>query len=185
MPPENLFQFLQQLMTSTDPDATGFAHDEINSLMQTKEFKKGEFRPSSVYDAAHEQKNIPIDMESFAELFELGFDKESLKELVKDEDKLDEIYNTILNRIKKGDAPGGLVAYAFPDWEPGDEPGWRGARAEYMDADSWKRMKEMRGDTAFPFNLSKDSSPFASKAPLRAAYPTTVFLLPSFKSSPD
>ena len=42
MPPENLMQFLQQLMTPAAPDATGFAHDEINKLIH----KKKEIEPS-------------------------------------------------------------------------------------------------------------------------------------------
>ena len=35
-----------------------------------------------------------------------------------DKNKLDEYYNTILSRVEKGDAPGGMVAYAFPDYSP-------------------------------------------------------------------
>jgi hypothetical protein len=35
-----------------------------------------------------------------------------------DKNKLDEYYNTISSRVEKGDAPGGMVAYAFPDYSP-------------------------------------------------------------------
>ena len=158
MPPENLMQFLQELMTPAAPVSTGTAHDEINSLMQTKEYKKGEFKPSSIpaLEAAHEQENIiPIDMKNFAELFKMGFSKDAVERMMKDKtmserwavlekegvndldvrqqrdiakqvyegikidkDKLDEYYNTILSRVEKGDAPGGMVAYAFPDYSP-------------------------------------------------------------------
>tara|TARA_R100001244_G_scaffold72217_2_gene58381 strand:- start:3 stop:746 length:744 start_codon:yes stop_codon:yes gene_type:complete len=33
MPPESLLQFLQSQMTSTSPDATGFAHDKIDNFI--------------------------------------------------------------------------------------------------------------------------------------------------------
>ena len=50
MPPENLMQFLQELMTPAAPVSTGTAHDEINRNLrgniiqeeEHKEYKKGE-----------------------------------------------------------------------------------------------------------------------------------------------
>ena len=179
--------------------STGVAHDEIDKLIEKpKQYKKGEFRPSSALpDAQEEQYVVPINMDSFTELFKLGFSKDALREMMADkrwadeayrsssdrsywtpmdvesdpkamqeiykqakkdikespemqkmygEEKIDKIYNTILSRVEKGDSPRGLVGYVFPEWNPGDEPGWRGPEGEYVDAFSGRSDK-------FPFNL--------------------------------
>ena len=85
MNPDNLFEFLQSQMSTAQSVSTGVAHDEIDKLIQKKEYKKGEFKPSSLYKKAHEQENIiPIDMENFAELFKMGFSKKALELMMKD-----------------------------------------------------------------------------------------------------
>ena len=79
--------------------------------------------------------------------------KEIYKSISIDKNKLDEYYNTILSRVEKGDAPGGLVAYAFPDYRPGvEDVGKKDVLAAYTEAFSGRSDK-------LPFNLFKSATP--------------------------
>jgi hypothetical protein len=200
----NLLSLIFPQMNPSVAVSTGVAHKEIDKLIQKpKQYKKGEFKPSSILPNTQEkQKVIPIDMDSFAELFKLGFSKDALismmedkrfadeiykghderfyypndyesdpeimkkilkatREVIKNDpesqklygkERVNKIYDTVLSRIEKGDAPGGLVGYVFPEWNPGDEPGWRNRMAEYVDAFSGRSDK-------FPFNQVRETVP--------------------------
>ena len=61
---------------------------------------------------------VPIDIDVIRKLFNIGFNKKTLMDFmeVEDEDNPDveEAFKNIMGRIEKGDAPGGLVGYMFP-----------------------------------------------------------------------
>ena len=61
---------------------------------------------------------VPINTQSLLELFQLGFTKETLSDFMGkniNDKSVTKAYNTIMGRLQKGDAPGGLVAYHFPE----------------------------------------------------------------------
>ena len=68
--------------------------------------------------ALEQEPYVPIDTDVIRKLFTLGFSKEALMNFmgVEDEDNpvVDEAFKTIMSRVQKGDAPGGLVGYMFP-----------------------------------------------------------------------
>jgi len=67
---------------------------------------------------------VPINTQSLLELFQLGFTKETLSDFMgKDinDKSVTEAYSRIMGKVQKGDAPGGLVGYSFPETVLGDE----------------------------------------------------------------
>ena len=74
MPPENLMQFLQQLMTPAAPDATGFAHDEIDELIEKPKPKPSDYGKPFEYVSSNvgtpKAHAIPLNMSKYAELIE-------------------------------------------------------------------------------------------------------------------
>tara|TARA_R110000751_G_scaffold162299_1_gene268777 strand:+ start:46 stop:894 length:849 start_codon:yes stop_codon:yes gene_type:complete len=96
----------------------------------------GVYKPTSdpEYIGLENRLHTPINTKSFADLFKIGFNKKALESMfgdypVSDKD-LDEYIDKILGRVEKGDAPGGLVAYYFPDTkiktQEGDDTYMRG-----------------------------------------------------------
>jgi|TARA_Y100000310_G_C20466796_1_gene708048 hypothetical protein len=64
-----------------------------------------------------QEKYVPINTEVLLKLFNLGFTEEALMNFMGHEtDKKDanKVFKDIMSRIEKGDAPGGLVGYNFP-----------------------------------------------------------------------
>ena len=90
----------------------------------------GVYKPSygagKALDAGIELENepyVPINTQSLLELFQLGFTKETLSDFMGkniNDKSVTEAYNTIIGTLQKGDAPGGLVAYHFPETVLGD-----------------------------------------------------------------
>ena len=87
---------------------------------------------------------VPIDTDILLKLFNLGFSREALMNFmgVEEKDNIDveEAFSTIMSRLEKGDAPGGLVGYNFPqtymplkpiEGGEGKESAWR-TRGEYF-----------------------------------------------------
>ena len=64
-----------------------------------------------------QEKYVPINTEGLLKLFNLGFTEESLMDFMgygTDEKDVKKGFKDIMSRIEKGDAPGGLVGYNFP-----------------------------------------------------------------------
>ena len=116
----------------------------------------------------HEEEYIPIPTDSLLELFKLGFTKESLADFmgVTDENdkSLNEAFNTILGRLEKGDAPGGLVGYRFPGTVVStakDRKEGVGTGGEYVGALK-QQLYDLRQNPPFPPVSSKQEDGYTN-----------------------
>tara|TARA_R100000789_G_scaffold100155_1_gene108981 strand:- start:65 stop:868 length:804 start_codon:yes stop_codon:yes gene_type:complete len=68
--------------------------------------------------ALEQEPYVPIDTGVLLKLFNLGFSREALMNFMgveeKDNPDVEEAFSNIMGRVQKGDAPGGLVGYNFP-----------------------------------------------------------------------